>query len=88
MKLKVKEEEYIIVVKGDCRNGDGISNILDMLAVLYHKTYVNTKTEEATLYTLEGENFKAGDIDKNGEINILDMLRILYHKERIEGYIL
>ena len=58
--------EYPIVIKGDV-NGDGYSDIIDILAINKHRL---NKVELNDVY------FLAGDIDKNGNADIIDILQI------------
>ena len=37
---------------------------------------------------LEGNEFKAADLTKDGRVNGKDALLLLFHRERKEGYIL
>ena len=68
LQVIVNEEitEYPIVIKGDV-NGDGYSDIIDILAINKHRL---NKVELNDVY------FIAGDIDKNGNADIIDILQI------------
>ena len=64
--LKVGNQEYTIVVSGDV-DGDGISNIRDILKI----NKCRLKRAE-----IEGAEFLAGDINKDKKIDIMDILKI------------
>ena len=68
LKISLNNEtiEYIIVVRGDT-NGDGDSNISDIMQVNKHRL---KKTQ------LTNENFLAGDLNKNNDVDINDLMKI------------
>lgn len=70
MKIKIslnnEIHEFTIVVKGDT-NGDGESNLKDLLQINKHRL-------NKTLLT--AEHLLAGDVNKDNEINLKDLLQI------------
>ena len=70
MKVKIslndETDEFIAVVKGDT-NGDGESNLKDILQINKHRL-------NKTLLT--GEYLLAGDVNKDKEVNLKDLLKI------------
>ena len=73
-------QEYTVIVLGDI-SGDGIINILDMLAA---------QDDILGKEKLEGCYRTAGDITKDNNINIMDMLAIqddILGKEKINPYV-
>ena len=59
-------KEYKIVVTGDT-DGDGVSNLNDILKINKHRLNKSI---------LQGEYLKAGEINGDGIVNFKDMLRI------------
>ena len=70
MKVKIslnnENYEYTIVVKGDT-NGDGESNLKDLLQINKHRLNKSLLTAEHLL---------AGDVNKDNEVNLKDLLQI------------
>ena len=58
--------EYTIVVKGDT-NGDGESNLKDLLQINKHRLNKSKLTAEYLL---------AGDVNKDNEVNLKDLLQV------------
>ena len=78
LKISLNNEaiEYTIVVKGDT-NGDGDSNISDIMQINKHRL---KKTQ------LTNENFLAGDVNKNDIIDINDLMKInKYRLKKIDS---
>ncbi len=76
----VGTQEYTVIVLGDI-SGDGIINIMDMLAA---------QDDILGKEKLEGCYWTAGDITKDSNINIMDMLAIqddILGKEKINPYV-
>lgn len=71
-----EKKQYEIFVIGD-PNGDGIANSADTRMI---KAYRNE------LLSLDTANFKAADINNDGEVNIKDSKLLLYHRADVKGY--
>ena len=69
MKMRVNDEEYILVVRGDI-NGDGRISIVDLSKHIAHYA-------EIPGFTLEGASEKAGDINLDGEFTLIDVSQLL-----------
>lgn len=73
MRVQIKENEnlvgnYFAIVVGDC-NGDGESNIKDMVKINNYRLY-GTTTNFDEIYQ------EASDVNKDGKIDVKDMVRI------------
>ena len=64
--LNDEKQEFIIAVKGDT-NGDGISDLNDILEINKHRLNKALLTNERLL---------AGNVDNNNKVDIDDILRI------------
>lgn len=69
MKMRVGDEEYILVVRGDI-NGDGRISIVDLSKHIAHYA-------EIPGFQLEGASEKAGDINLDGEFSLIDVSQLL-----------